>query len=99
MNVWPSAGLTEPSLLAGEIPNTLSNNSKNVAITVNPYLDIDITEGLTFRSILGASLSSGRTGQFESDRTYMKLAGSGGQERTARYETRLNYNYVWENIL
>lgn len=99
INVWPIAGLTEPSLLADEIPNTLSNNSKNLAITVNPHIDIDITKGLTFRSILGASLSSVRTGRFESDRTYMKLSGSGAQVRTASYETRMNYNYVWENIL
>src|SRR5690606_8782729 len=28
-----------------------------------------------------------------------KLSGSGAQVRTASYETRMNYNYVWENIL
>ncbi|WP_181151369.1 SusC/RagA family TonB-linked outer membrane protein [Sphingobacterium gobiense] len=99
INVWPIEGLTEPSLLADEIPNTLRNNSKQLNLTVNPHIDVDIMKGLTFRSILGATLSSGRTGQFESERTYMKLSGSGAQERTANYQTRLGYSYVWENIL
>lgn len=99
INVWPIEGLSEPSLLADDIPNTLSNNSKTLNLTVNPHIDIDIMEGLTFRSILGATLNSSRTGRFESDRTYMKLTGSGAQERTAGYDTGLRYNYVWENIL
>ncbi len=99
INVWPIEGLQEPSLLADDIPNTLSNNSKSLNLTINPHIDIDIMEGLTFRSILGATLRNSRTGRFESDRTYMKLAGSGGQDRTAGYDTGLGYGYVWENIL
>ncbi|TYP95865.1 TonB-linked SusC/RagA family outer membrane protein [Sphingobacterium allocomposti] len=99
INVWPIAGLTEPSLLADDIPNTLSNNSKHLNLTINPHIDVDIMEGLTFRSILGATLSNRRTGQFESDRTYMKLSGSGALVRSASYETALGYSYVWENIL
>lgn len=99
INVYPIAGLTEPSLLADDIPNTLRNNSKRLAVTVNPYIDIDITEGLTFRSILGATLNNRRTGVFNSDRTYMMLSGSGAQIRNATYETAMGYGYVWENIL
>src|SRR5690606_32030483 len=91
INVYPIEGLTEPSLLADDIPNTLRNNSKLLALTINPHVDIDIMRGLTFRSILGASLSSTRTGAFNSDRTYMMLTGSSAQVRNATYETRLNY--------
>ncbi|TJZ62128.1 SusC/RagA family TonB-linked outer membrane protein [Sphingobacterium olei] len=99
INVYPIEGLTMPSLLADDIPNTLKNNSKNLVVTVNPYIDIDITNGLTFRSILGATLSNSRTGIFNSDRTYMMLAGSAAQVRNASYTTNLGYGYVWENIL
>lgn len=99
INVYPIEGLTEPSLLADDIPNTLRNNSKQLALTVNPHIDIDITNGLTFRSILGASLSNRRAGVFNSDRTYMMLTGSAAPVRNATYETSLAYGYVWENIL
>lgn len=99
INVYPIEGRSEPSLLADDIPNTLRNNSKRLALTVNPHIDIDITKGLTFRSILGATLNSQRTGEFNSDRTYMMLTGSQAQVRNATYSTTLDYNYVWENIL
>lgn len=98
INVYPIANMTAPSLLADDIPNTLRNNSKNLVVTINPYVDIDIMEGLTFRSIFGGTLSSQRTGVFNSDRTYMMLAGSSAQVRNASYSTNLNYGYVWENI-
>jgi len=98
INVYPIDGMTAPSLLADDIPNTLRNNSKNLALTINPHIDIDIAKGLTFRSILGATLSNQRTGAFNSDRTYMMLAGSSAQVRNASVTSNLNYGYVWENI-
>jgi len=99
INVYPVEGMTMPSLLADDIPHTLRQNSKQLAVTVNPYVDVDITKGLTFRSILGATLSNRRTGNFNSDRTYMMLTGSSTPIRNGSYETALAYNYVWENIL
>lgn len=99
INVYPVEGMTMPSLLADDIPNTLRQNSKQLAVTVNPYVDVDIAKGLTFRSILGATLSNRRTGNFNSDRTYMMLTGSSTPIRNGSYETALAYNYVWENIL
>ncbi|WP_090972872.1 SusC/RagA family TonB-linked outer membrane protein [Parapedobacter composti] len=98
INVYPIAGLTAPSLIADDIPNTLRNNSKNLVLTVNPQIDLNIMEGLTFRSILGTTLTSSRTGIFNSDRTYMMLAGSAPQVRNATYQTALGYSYIWENI-
>ncbi|MCA5004736.1 SusC/RagA family TonB-linked outer membrane protein [Sphingobacterium bovistauri] len=98
INVYPIEGMTAPSLLADDIPNTLRNNSKDLALTINPHIDIDIAKGLTFRSILGASLSNQRSGAFNSDRTYMMLAGSSAQVRNASVTSNLNYGYVWENI-
>lgn len=99
INVYPIAGMERPSLLADDIPNTLRENSKHLAVTVNPYVDVDIAKGLSFRSILGATLSNRRAGNFNSDRTYMMLSGSSTPIRNGSYETGLSYNYVWENIL
>lgn len=98
INVYPIEGLMEPSLLADDIPNTLRQNSKNLVVTINPYVDLDIAKGLTFRSIMGATLGSSRNGNFASDRTYAILSGSGAEVRTASYATSLTYNYIWENI-
>ncbi|MBE8721608.1 SusC/RagA family TonB-linked outer membrane protein [Sphingobacterium pedocola] len=98
INVYPIAGMTNPSLLADDIPNTLRANTKDLVVTANPYIDIDIMEGLTFRSILGATLRTSRDGEFNSDRTYMMLAGSSPQVRNASVTTNLGYSYVWENI-
>lgn len=99
INVYPIKGMSMPSLLADDIPNTLRENSKQLAVTINPYFDVDIMNGLTFRSILGASLSNSRSGNFNSDRTYMMLTGSAAAVRNGSYATALGYNYVWENIL
>ena len=99
INVFPIAGMENPSLLADDIPHTLRENSKQLEVNVNPYIDVDITRGLTFRSILGATLNNRRAGVFNSDRTYMMLAGSTTPIRNGSYSTGLGYKYVWENIL
>ena len=99
INPYPIEGMTDViSLLADDIEGTYKNNTKSVAITANPYFEIKLAEGLTFKSILGTSLSSRRQGEFKSDHTYMMLAGSEDEIRKASYNTSLSYSYVWENI-
>ncbi len=84
INPYPIEGMTDViSLLANDIEGTYRNNSKTVAITANPYLELKLAEGLTFKSILGTSLSSRRQGEFKSDHTYMMLAGSEDEIRKA----------------
>lgn len=99
INRFPIDGEAEPSILANNIPGVYDVNNKSINITANPYIDFNLTEGLTLRSILGVSLSSSRSGQFESDQTYLKLTGSSNPISTASYNTDLAYSYNWENIL
>ena len=99
INVYPIEGdQSTVSLLADDVPGTFENNSKSLNVTINPYVDLTLAKGLTFRSILGASLSNGRTGQFNSDHVYMSLVGSSAPIRNANYDTSTGYSYTWENI-
>lgn len=100
INQYPINGMQEVvSLIADDVPGTYKNNSKALTVTANPYIDITPLKGLSFRSILGTSLSSSRSGVFNSDHTYMVLVGSSAATRNASYSTSLGYNYTWENIL
>ncbi len=100
INIYPVEGMQDlVSLINDDRPGVYSQNSKSIAVTANPYIDITFLPGLTFRSILGTSLSSSRGGIFNSDETYMMLTGSSEAVRNATYETGLNYSYTWENIL
>ena len=100
INPYPIEGMTDViSLLADNIEGTYKNNSKSINITANPYAEFTMAKGLTFRSIVGTTLSSSRQGIFNSDHTYMMLAGSQTAIRNATYNTGLSYSYTWENIV
>ena len=100
INPYPVEGMTDViSILADNIEGTYKNNSKSFNITANPYAEFTLARGLTFRSILGTSLSTSHQGVFNSDHTYMMLAGSQTAIRNASYDTDLDYNYTWENIV
>ena len=100
INIYPIEGLQDyVSLINDDRPGVYSSNNKSLHITANPYVDITILPELTFRSILGTSLSNSRSGSFQSDEDYMALMGSRTAIRNANYGTSLGYNYTWENIL
>ncbi len=100
INQYPVEGRTDIiSVLADNIEGTYRNNKKSINITANPYIEITPVRGLSFKSILGTSLSASRQGVFNSDHTYMILAGSQPPIKYAKYETSLKYSYTWENIL
>jgi len=100
INQYPIVGMTDViSVLADNIPGTYKSNSKSLSISANPYAEFKLFNGLTFKSILGTSLSAGRSGVFNSDHTYMMLAGSTPAVRNGSYSTGLGYGFTWENIL
>ncbi|WP_372772526.1 TonB-dependent receptor [Mangrovibacterium sp.] len=98
INQYPMEGEAVVSLIADDIPNTYENNTKAIAITANPYLEVTLAKGFTFKSILGTSLSTRRNGIYNSDHTYMMLTGSQTAIRSGTYNTALAYSYTWENI-
>jgi TonB-linked SusC/RagA family outer membrane protein len=99
INQYPIEGMTDVvSVIADNIDGTYENNKKSLTITANPYIEITPVKGLRFKSVLGTSLSASRQGIFNSDHTYMMLAGSQPAIRNASNETHLGYSYTWENI-
>ncbi len=99
INVYPIDGNSTVSLLADDVPGVYSNNTKLLTATANPYFEVYPVKGLSFKSIVGTSYSSSRTGEYSSENTYMNLSGSGTGTKTADYSTELKYSYTWENIL
>lgn len=98
INAEPIEGHSTVSLLADEVPGVYKNNGKQIRATANPFIDIKPIKNLNIRSVLGTTLTTNRTGEYNSDRTYMKLIGSGSQIKTASYTNSLSYAYTWENI-
>lgn len=99
INVHPIEGMSDVSPIADYVPGTYQNNQKSFNVTANTYVEFNILKGLTYKSIFGADLSAGRRGIYNSDHTYMALSGSSTPIRNGTYETSLNYNYTWENIV
>lgn len=99
INAEPIEGHSTVSLIADDVSGVYLNNSKQIYINVNPFLEIRPIKGLNLKTLLGTTLAAGRTGVFENERTYMNLAGSGSPMKKAQYRTYMNYNYVWDNIL
>lgn len=95
----PLEGMSDVNPIVDNVPGAYSNNVKRINLTVNPYVEFKIAKNLTLKSILGTTLGARRQGTFNSDHTYMAQTGSSSAIRNATYETELNYNYNWENIL
>ena len=96
---YPISGITDVNPIVDNVPGAYANNQKSINLTANPYIELKLFKGFSFKSILGTSISSGRTGTFNSDHTYMVLTGSSAAVKNGSYATRLSYNYTWENIL
>ncbi len=102
INVYPVDGLTSRNainLLADDVSGVYKNNRKALRATINPYIEITPLEGLTFKSTLGTTITSSRTGEYSSENTYLVLTGSGTANKNASYTTSLAYNYTWQNVL
>ncbi len=100
IKIYPIDGMQDVvSLINDQREGIFASNSKSFTVTANPYVDITFLPELTFRSILGTTLSNSRSGKFNSDETYMMLVGSSQAVRNASYDTKLGYSYTWENIL
>ncbi|MDR0543077.1 MAG: TonB-dependent receptor [Dysgonamonadaceae bacterium] len=96
---YPIEGWSDVNPIVDNVPGAYANNQKSINLTANPYIELNLFKGFSFKSILGTSISSSRTGTFNSDHTFMSLTGSSAQIKNGTYATVLSYNYTWENIL
>ncbi|GHT60942.1 SusC/RagA family TonB-linked outer membrane protein [Bacteroidia bacterium] len=80
------------------IKNQYVNNRKRIFARSNAYLELTPLKGLSYKSILGGSLSNARLGQYwgkEANALRPTYAGTPHAEVTNDY----GYSYTWDNIL
>ncbi|WP_442795002.1 TonB-dependent receptor [Pelobium manganitolerans] len=97
INLFPIGDATV-SPLANYAPGVFVDNSKNLNLAVNPYLQLNPIKNLSIRSNLGITLSNSRQGTFQNERSY-NMASESRNTKAASYDTGIGYNYLWENIL
>lgn len=89
---------SEYSPLGDFIPNQYVNNTKSTYINVNGHLELTPLKGLSFKSVVSATLNSARLGQFygnECNANRPTYAGTPHASITNTYAR----GFTWENIL
>jgi len=97
-NVIYEFATDEYSPLGDYIKNQFVNNTKRTYLNANAYLEILPLQGLSYKSILGSTLSSSRLGQYwgnQANANRPTYAGSPHAEITNNY----GFGYTWDNIL
>jgi TonB-linked SusC/RagA family outer membrane protein len=92
----PINGILNP--LSDQIQNQYVNNTINNYFAGNGYVDIKPLKGLSFRSIIGATLSSSRNGKFFGPQSIANVE-AGFVAPAAVIDNGRTTNYRWENIL
>lgn len=98
VNLYPlGEGTDVISILANNYPGAFANEGRSFNIQFNPYVELNFLKNFQLRSNFGATLSNGRTGNFQGANSYNKLIES--SPASASYTTAFGYRYIWENIL
>ena len=96
MVLYPVGGNTaDINPLADLNPGEYVSNTKTLTVMPQAYVEVKPLQGLSFKSILGGTLSSRDSGMFIGNESFNGLAT--GSE--ARKSNTFTYNYQWQNIL
>ncbi len=87
------------NILADDQPNAYENNTKRTNINIAPFIEIRPLKGMTYKSLVSASLSHSRGGLWDGLDTFMKLSGSSDNKRIASYTSNNSWSYTWQNVL
>lgn len=98
INKNPIANDGTISPLANFVPGVFLNNSKNLYLTANPYVEVKPLKNLIIRSNFGATVVSNRNGVYQNENSY-NYATENIPRKDAAYTTGLRYNYIWENVI
>lgn len=90
--------LNEYSPLGDFIPNQYDNNLKNTYVNLNANLEIIPFEGLSLKTMLNGTLSSGRLGQYWGAQANANRPSYAGSPH-ASITNSFGRGYTWENIL
>ena len=88
------------NIMADDQPYAYENNRKTSSLNVAPYLELRPVKGLSYKSLVSASISHSRNGVWDGLNTYMELTGSQSpNQRSATYSTSNSWSYSWQNIV
>ena len=100
LNVHPVYdNLTYINIMADDVENVYENNSKNLHLSIAPYVELKPLKGLSLKSMVNVGYSNSRSGTWSGLNTYNKLSGSQVNKREGNYNTGLSWSYMWQNVL
>lgn len=88
----------EYSPLGDFIKNQFVDNSRNTYINANAYVELIPLAGLSFKSIISATLNNGRRGQYWGNQSNANRPSYAGSPHAEVTNTNGN-SYMWDNIL
>lgn len=96
INVAYVTGETTP--LGDQLPDQFADNTRTTFTNLNAYAELTPIKGLTFRSVIGATLNNYRQGKYWGKQATSNVV-SGYATPLAAIYNGFSYGYTWENIL
>lgn len=88
------------NIMADDVPYAYQHNTKSTSVNIAPFVELKPIKGLSFKSLVNASLSNNRSAEWDGLNTYMELTGSQSpNQRSATYSTGNGWGYSWQNVL
>ena len=87
------------NIMADDVDNVYESNSKNLHLSIAPYVELRPLKGLSLKSLVNVGYSNSRSGVWSGLNTYYKLSGSQVNKREANYNTGLGWSTMWQNVL
>ncbi len=92
---FPTGDALMYNLLANFVPGAVINKEKRFRMLTSMFGEVELAEGLKFRTNFGPDLINSRTGNFQASNTTSR---QGGLPAASSSESFV-FSYTWENIL
>lgn len=88
------------NIMADDVPYAYQHNTKQTTLNIAPFVELKPLKGLSFKSLVSASVSTSRNAEWDGMNTYMELTGSQSpNQRSATYAGNNGWGYSWQNVL
>ncbi|MBR1414660.1 MAG: TonB-dependent receptor [Prevotella sp.] len=88
------------NIMADDVPYAYQHNTKSTSVNIAPFIELKPLKGLSFKSLVNASVSNNRSAEWDGMNTYMELTGSQSpNQRSATYSNGNGWGYSWQNVL
>jgi TonB-linked SusC/RagA family outer membrane protein len=87
----------ETTPLGDQLPNQYADNTRTTFANLNGYIELKPLNGLSFRSVIGATLNNYRNGKYWGKQAVSNVVSGYASPLAAIYNGN-SYGYIWENI-